>query len=72
MAIKSVERTQRISSATAKEQREADLSPQIIGGLREKRELAWGLGNVIAIADIVVINEGCLAKLKEKMNKILS
>jgi dephospho-CoA kinase len=38
---------------------------------REKRELSWGLGNVIAMADIVVINEGTLSEFKEKIHSIL-
>jgi len=39
---------------------------------REKKELSWGLGNVIAMADIVIINEGILEEFKEKVRKILS
>lgn len=39
--------------------------------IREKRELEWGLGNVIAMADIVVVNEGDLEEFKEKVKKIL-
>ncbi len=38
---------------------------------REKRELAWGVGNVIAMADIIVINENSLEKFKEKIREIL-
>jgi len=38
---------------------------------REKRELSWGLGNVIAMADIVVVNEGSLEEFKNKIRKIL-
>ena len=39
---------------------------------RERRELGWGLGNVIAMADIVIINEGSLEEFREKIRKILS
>ncbi len=38
---------------------------------REKKELSWGLGNVIAMADIVIINEGSLEEFKEKVREIL-
>ncbi|HEC75642.1 MAG TPA: flagellar hook-basal body complex protein FliE [Thermoplasmatales archaeon] len=38
---------------------------------RERRELAWGIGNVIAMADIVVINEGSLEEFREKIKEIL-
>jgi len=38
---------------------------------REKRELAWGLGDVIAMADIVIINEGNLEEFREKIKKLL-
>jgi len=39
---------------------------------REKRELSWGLGDVIAMADIVLINEGDLEEFREKVREILS
>ncbi len=39
---------------------------------REKRELSWGLGDVIAMADIVIINEGNLEEFREKIREILS
>lgn len=38
---------------------------------REKRELAWGIGDVIAMADIVVINESSLEEFREKIKEIL-
>jgi len=41
---------------------------------RDKRELSWGLGNVIASADIVISNEGTVEefskKIKDLFNKI--
>jgi len=39
---------------------------------REKRELSWGLGDVIAMADIVVTNEGSMEEFREKIREILS
>jgi len=38
---------------------------------REMRELSWGLGNVIAMADIMVVNEGTLKELKEELERVL-
>ena len=37
---------------------------------REMRELGWGLGNVIAMADVMIINEGTLEELKEKVLEV--
>jgi len=39
---------------------------------REKREMSWGIGNVIAMADIVVINEGSRKEFRNKIREILS
>jgi dephospho-CoA kinase len=39
---------------------------------RDKRELSWGLENVIASAEIIVSNEGTMGEFKEKIKKILS
>jgi len=39
---------------------------------RERRELAWGLGEVIALADHMVVNEGTLADLKREVNALLN
>jgi dephospho-CoA kinase len=38
---------------------------------RDRRELSWGLGNVIASADSVVINEGGIEEFKAKIKKLL-
>ena len=38
---------------------------------RDKRELGWGLGTVIASADIVVSNEGDIEELRNEIKKIL-
>ena len=39
---------------------------------RERREMAWGIGNVIAMADIVIINEGSKEEFRKKIREILS
>ena len=38
---------------------------------RDKRELDWGLGNAIALADYMVINESSLADLRRDVDKLL-
>lgn len=38
---------------------------------RDRRELSWGLGNVIAMADVMIVNEGSLEELREKVRKII-
>ncbi len=38
---------------------------------RERRELAWGLGEVIALADYMVVNEGTIPDLKREVNMLL-
>ncbi len=38
---------------------------------RDKRELSWGLGVVIASADVVVSNEGDIEEFRDKVRKIL-
>jgi len=38
---------------------------------RDKRELAWGLGKVIASADIAVLNEGSIEDFKKQIREIL-
>ena len=38
---------------------------------RDERELRWGIGNVVAMADIVVANEGSLDEFRKKIKKIL-
>ena len=39
---------------------------------RDKRELSWGLGNVIASADIVITNEGTINEFQEKIKDIFT
>ena len=38
---------------------------------RDKRELGWGLGRVIASADIVVLNEGSVEDFQKEIREIL-
>jgi len=38
---------------------------------RELRELGWGLGKVIALADIMIVNEGTLEAFRESVKKVL-
>jgi len=37
---------------------------------RDKRELSWGLGNVIASADIVISNEGSVEEFRNEIKRI--
>jgi len=39
---------------------------------RDKRELSWGLGNVIASADIVITNEGSIDEFKNKIEEFFN
>jgi dephospho-CoA kinase len=39
---------------------------------RDQRELSVGLGNVIAMADIMVVNEGTLKAFKQKLRQLLN
>ena len=39
---------------------------------RDKRELSWGLGSVIASADIVVSNEGTAEEFKQKIKELFN
>lgn len=38
---------------------------------RDERELGWGIGNVVAMADIIITNEGSLEGFRKKVKKIL-
>jgi len=38
---------------------------------RDKRELGWGLGNLIATADIVITNEGDVEDFKKHVKQVL-
>jgi dephospho-CoA kinase len=38
---------------------------------RDKRELRWGLGAVIAAADIIISNEGSIDEFRDKIRKTL-
>ena len=39
---------------------------------RDKRELSWGLGNVIASADVVISNEGPVEVFKQKIKDLFN
>jgi len=39
---------------------------------RDKRELSWGLGSVIASADIVISNEGPVKEFKQKIKELFN
>jgi dephospho-CoA kinase len=39
---------------------------------RDKRELSWGLGNVISSADIVITNEGTMKDFQNKIKDLLA
>jgi dephospho-CoA kinase len=38
---------------------------------RDRRELGWGLGSLIALADRMIVNEGTLGEFKEKVEELL-
>jgi dephospho-CoA kinase len=39
---------------------------------RDRRELSWGLGNVISKSDYFIVNEGTLEEFKEKVRSFLN
>ena len=39
---------------------------------RDARELRWGLGILIALADVIIINEGSLEEFKTKVRELLT
>lgn len=38
---------------------------------RDRREMSWGLGNLIALADHMIVNEGSLEEFKEDAERML-
>lgn len=38
---------------------------------RDKRELSWGIGNVIALSDVMIVNEGSVEEFKRNIEKVL-
>jgi len=38
---------------------------------RDERELSWGLGSLIALADLMIVNEGSLEGFKSSCTKVL-
>ncbi|MEE8198604.1 MAG: AAA family ATPase [Thermoplasmata archaeon] len=55
----------------AERARPDDISSEDAFRTRDRRELRWGLGGVIALADEVVVNEGDLAKFQAQAVTIL-
>lgn len=51
--------------------RQDDIASEAALGARDRRELQWGLGGVIALADEVVVNEGNLAEFQAQVAAIL-
>ncbi|MGC9307524.1 MAG: AAA family ATPase [Thermoplasmatota archaeon] len=39
---------------------------------RDERELGWGIGSVVAMADVVIVNEGSLEELHSKVTGLLA
>ena len=39
--------------------------------LRDERELSWGLGSLIALADVMIVNEGTLEEFKSRCAELL-
>lgn len=56
--------------ALMRNRKDDSMDPDLVNH-RDRRELSWGLGNVIASADSVVTNEGNLEDFKTKIKKLL-
>ena len=39
---------------------------------RDERELGWGIGSVVAMADVVIVNEGSLEELHDKVTGLIA
>lgn len=39
---------------------------------RDERELGWGIGSVVAMADVVIVNEGSLEELQGKVQRLIA
>lgn len=39
---------------------------------RDVQELSWGIGNVIALADIIIVNEGSIEEFKKNVEELIS
>lgn len=39
---------------------------------RDERELGWGIGSVVAMADVVIVNEGSLEELQRKVRRLIA
>jgi dephospho-CoA kinase len=40
--------------------------------VRDQRELSWGLGNLIAMADVMLLNDGTMDEFKERVRAFLT
>ncbi len=38
---------------------------------RDKREIGWGIGSLIALADVMIVNEGTLENFRSDVDKLL-
>lgn len=52
--------------------REDDVADAAEFEARDARELAWGLGRVIALADVVLVNEGSEAAFRDEVREVLA
>lgn len=55
----------------ARRQRRDDAETEEALRRRDERELAWGLGQVIALADRMIVNEGSLEDLRKGAGRLL-
>ncbi len=55
----------------SKRSRDDDILTEKELSVRDERELRWGLGNVIALADHVIVNEGSLGEFQETARALL-
>ncbi len=55
----------------AKRQRRDDVITEEELRVRDRRELRWGLGEVIALSDYLIVNEGTLEDFREATRRVL-
>ena len=56
---------------TARRKRSDDTGTRSAFLVRDDRELGWGLGEVVATADLLVVNEGSLADFRRAVRAVL-
>ncbi|MEM0157923.1 MAG: AAA family ATPase [Thermoplasmataceae archaeon] len=54
-----------------KRNRPDDVKSEIELDARDSRELNWGIGKAISLADYMIVNDGTLEQFKEKSRKLL-